>query len=238
MKGGSLLAPAALSFASGLLGAVGKSCRLFRLSRDQAGTGTEPQKRNNAVKRAIPALAAIALSGLAVPAQAYDSAYTELDLDACPVIETYEVGADWLCEGYGGIAVLVSEGDLRFTVSYGKDAAAESAFGQGFGPFNDLGPRIEWLLEADGGIAGTILRWFVAQPDYEAPDHQILVVTRIEPGNTCHVAYIDARANANANALAREAAENLIPDFECARDRIAMVGDWAIPHEISAALME
>src|SRR5690606_33747299 len=150
MKGGSLLAPAALSFASGLLGAVGKSCRLFRLSRDQAGTGTELQKRNNAVKRAIPALAVIALSGLAVPAQAYDSAYTELDLDACPVIETYEVGADWLCEGYGGIAVLVSEGDLRFTVSYGKDAAAESAFGQGFGPFNDLGPRIEWLLEADG----------------------------------------------------------------------------------------
>src|SRR5690606_20800569 len=148
--------------------------------------------RRTIMKFISAAVLGLGLGALTGEISAYDSAYTDLDLDACEKIATYELGTDWLCEGHGGIAFLVPEGDLRFTVSYGKDAAHERAFSQGFGPFNDLGPRIEWLLGADGGVAGTILRWHVAQPDYEAPDHQILVVTRIEPGNTCHVAYVDA----------------------------------------------
>jgi len=188
------------------------------------------------VKPLALALPLAVLAGLAEASHAYESAYTELDLDACTQVATYELGADWLCEGYGGVDVFIAEGDLRFLVSYGETPKEEYTAGQGFGPFNDLGPRIEWLLDGDGGVAGTILRWFIAQPDYEAPDHQVLVVTRIAPGNTCHVAYIDARANPDANALAREAADNLIPGFDCANDRIELVGDWAIPREVSAAL--
>lgn len=41
------------------------------------------------------------------------------------------------------------------------------------------------------------------------------VLPRLEPGNTCHVAYIDARRNAQANEMARQAARELVPGWNC-----------------------
>ena len=52
---------------------------------------------------------------------------------------------------------------------------------------------------------------------------QVLVVTRLEPGATCHVAYVDATANENANEMAREAADDLARDFDC-EDEPEIVG--------------
>jgi hypothetical protein len=64
---------------------------------------------------------------------------------------------------------------------------------------------------------------------------QMLVVTRLPPGPVCHVAYVDAQANPNANELARRAADRLARDFRCGADKVHVEGvkgravDLALP---------
>jgi len=53
----------------------------------------------------------------------------------------------------------------------------------------------------------------------------MLAVTRLPPGPVCHVAYIDAAANPNANDLAREAADELARDFKCGKDEVKVIGE-------------
>jgi hypothetical protein len=155
---------------------------------------------------------------LAMPAGAAElvSAYTDVDLEQCEMLSSDEVGATWACEGLDGYPVTISEGDLRMTVSYGEDAMDEVAMSQGFGPFNRLGAKMEWLSPADDpdGPIATILRWYLQKG--EGPgESQILVVTQLEPGAVCQIAWIDATANPNANEMARAAAEDLAGDFNC-----------------------
>lgn len=178
---------------------------------------------------AVPLLAAVALPLLpaAAAAQQVDSAYTDVNLDQCSVITADDFGATWACPGYKGIPVMIGEGDLRFFVSYGLKSTDEKAASQTLPPFNYLGPKIEWRLSnAEGGWKpfATILRYYTqAEPD--EPEGQVLVVTKLEMGATCHVAYIDARANSNANAMARDAADELAPDFDC-DDEPEIIGDF------------
>jgi hypothetical protein len=49
----------------------------------------------------------------------FTSAYTDLDIDQCLVLEADDFGASWACPGYKGFPVKVQEGDLRFSISYG-----------------------------------------------------------------------------------------------------------------------
>jgi hypothetical protein len=155
---------------------------------------------------------------LASPASAagFVSAYTDVDIEQCEMLSSDEVGATWACEGLDGYPVTISEGDLRMTVSYGEDAMDEVAMSQGFGPFNRLGAKMEWLSPKDDpdNPVATILRWYLQKG--EGPgESQILVVTQLEPGAVCQIAWIDATANKNANEMAREAAEELAGDFDC-----------------------
>lgn len=52
----------------------------------------------------------------------------------------------------------------------------------------------------------------------------MLAVTRLPPGEVCHVAYVDVAANPNANALARRAADELARDFKCGKDEVQIAG--------------
>jgi hypothetical protein len=154
----------------------------------------------------------------ASPASAAEfvSAYTDVDIEQCEMLSSDEVGATWACEGLDGYPVTISEGDLRMTVSYGEDAMDEVAMSQGFGAFNRLGAKMEWLTPKDDpdNPVATILRWYLQKG--EGPgESQILVVTQLEPGAVCQIAWIDATANKNANEMAREAAEELAGDFDC-----------------------
>lgn len=144
------------------------------------------------------------------------SAYTDVDVDDCQMISSDEVGGTWQCEGLDGYPVTISEGDLRMTVSYGENAMDEVAMSQGFGPFNRLGAKMEWLAPKDDPDkpVATILRWYL-QKSEGLGESQILVVTQLEPGAVCQVAWVDATANKNANDLAREAAAELAGDFDC-----------------------
>lgn len=165
-------------------------------------------------------------------AQFNQSEYTDVDLDQCTVISADDFGASWACNGYKGMPVMIAEGDLRMFVSYGLTSTEEPAATQTLPPFNTLGPKIEWRLSnVEGGYKpfATILRWKVSRTDPETGeplrDGEVLVVTRIEPGATCQVAWIDALANADANALARQAADDLAPDFACG-EVPRIVGDF------------
>lgn len=154
------------------------------------------------------------------------SVYTTLDLDQCrqeavPPTESVEPvdGAIWWCDGYGGVPVRVAEGDLRFLISYGANAAAERAAGQTLPQFNTINQTLEWRLDRTGRPFATILRFFTDNGlgDGSAKG-QVLVVTKLGgPGQVCHVGYVDALATPNANAVAREIADRA-PDFVCGQD--------------------
>lgn len=168
----------------------------------------------------------VVLGGLgAAQAQFNQSEYTDMDLDQCTVVQSDDFGSTWACSGFKGIPVMVAEGDLRMMVSYGLTSTEEKAASQTLPPFNHLGEKIEWRLSnVEGGYKpfATILRYFVQRTDAETgeeiEDGQVLVVTRVAPGATCQVAWIDALANPNANELARETADEMVPDFDCAND--------------------
>src|SRR4029077_9393160 len=96
------------------------------------------------------------------------------------------------------------------------------------GPFNSTEHTVEWRM-ADGKPFAIIQRWHIA--DNGDPDKQgrpntkaLLVVTRLPPGAVCHVAYVDAIANPNANELARKAADEVARGFKCDKDEVKIVG--------------
>jgi hypothetical protein len=179
-------------------------------------------------KPLLPLLAAFGLS-LAGPAQAaFDSAYTDIDLDLCTIVHADDFGASWACPGYKGYPLYVAEGDLRFLVSYGFGAPDEPAADQTLPPFNYLGPKLEWRLSnASGGFVpiATIVRYFTQTGDEDEKEGQVLVVTQLGEGKTCHIAYVDALANDDANELARQAADKA-GTFDCATDEIETLGNF------------
>jgi hypothetical protein len=157
------------------------------------------------------------------------SSYTDLNLNACTLVTADDMGGTFACPGYKGIPVMVAEGDLRMFVSYGLTSITEPAAQETLPPFNHLGPRIEWRLRTaeDGRLVAyaTILRWFTQREEGE-PEGQVLVVTQLKPGATCHVAYIDAVANEDANELAREAADDLAGNFMCGDEMPKVRGEF------------
>ena len=171
---------------------------------------------------------AFALTG-AANAQQIESSYTDLDLNLhCTVIQSDDFGSTWACPGLKGIPVMVSEGDLRMFVSYGLTSTTEKAAEQTLGPFNRLGDKIEWRVSNAEGYwkpFATILRYFTQREGTET-EGQVLVVTRVQPGATCQIAYVDALANPDANELARKTADERAKDFDCSKDEPEYVGKF------------
>ena len=181
---------------------------------------------------------------LPASAQAPQSQYTSTKGSACRTAEKNKPKEEmpWVvqsCKGAGGMLVRIFDVDLRQTVSFGKTLAAaakEPAAEQGFGPFNHAHDTIEWRMR-DGKPFATIQRWFIADNENPGPDGrpknvQILAVTRLSPA--CHVAYIDANANADANVLAQQAADEKATGFTCGKDEIAIVGKRGRGAELAA----
>lgn len=172
-----------------------------------------------------------ALIAAAAPAgaQQIESSYTDLDLNTmCTVIESDDFGSTWACPGLKGIPVMVAEGDLRMFVSYGLTSTTEKAAEQTLGPFNHLGEKIEWRVSNAEGYwkpFATILRYFVQREGTET-EGQVLVVTKVKPGATCQIAYVDALANPNANELARKVADEKARDFDCEANEPEFVGKF------------
>lgn len=178
-----------------------------------------------AIVTAMPALIGSA------SAQSFGSSYTSTAEKDCRVTNTGRVSGESICPGKAGLIVLVSENDLRQTISVGRNRKAaenEPAASAGFAPFNSANATVEWRA-IDGKPFAIIQRWLIA--DIDAPDKGsrptdkgLLVVTRLPPGAVCHVAYVDVAANPNPNELARKAADESARDFKCGKDELQFVG--------------
>jgi hypothetical protein len=146
-----------------------------------------------------------------------------------------------ICPGKAGLKVLVSEDDLRETVSVGRNRAAadsEPAAEAGFGPFNWTTTTVEWRA-LDGKPFAIIQRWHIADNSDEDKDGRpiakpLLIVTRLPPGPVCHVAYIDVKANPDANALARKTADEAARGFKCGIDEVKVIGKSGRAVELAA----
>jgi len=181
-------------------------------------------------------LAATTLVALAQPSLAADvtGAYTKIDFEkTCKVIEEIKEGGSvsMRCEGYRDYVVHFAEGDLRHAVRFGYIDKNAAAIWQSFGQWNQIGTTVEWRLAAGKPFAA-ILRWFIENTDDEGsadPNKvgQVLVVSRVgqpEDKQSCVVGYVDALANRNANAMARELADSHAVSFECGKDTPAYHG--------------
>jgi hypothetical protein len=167
-------------------------------------------------------LAASTLVALTISATAgsISSDYTKIDFKKdCQTISESEEGASITlqCKGLGSVPIHYAEGDLRAAVTFGDQPEGYDAPWQSFGPWNRINTTVEWRLE-DGKPFATILRWFLdnidpatgsADPKREG---NMLVISRVagldgKPG--CMVGLVDARANTNANELARKVADEM-----------------------------
>ena len=136
-----------------------------------------------------------------------------------------------VCPGSAGYVVLISEDDLRETVSVGRNrvgASKEPAAQTWFGPFNSTTHTVEWRA-VNGKPFAIIQRWHIADNADQDKDGRpiakpMLAVTRLSPGPVCHVAYVDVKANPNANELARKAADEIARDFKCGKDEVKVIG--------------
>ena len=178
-----------------------------------------------------------AASGMISPAnaQTFSSSYTSTAPKDCRTIgkpKDPDGGTMQVCPGKSGLVVVISEDDLRQTVSVGPNrmaAGKEPAAESWFAPFNSTSPTLEWRA-VDGKPFAIIQRWLIADNNDldkggSATSKPMLAVTRLPPGPVCHVAYIDGQANRNANELARQAADEFARDFKCGKDEVKVVGE-------------
>lgn len=200
-----------------------------------------PIPRNLAQTIPLVALGLAVLLALpAPPVRADDvgSAYTRLDLDnGCRWDELSEEEAEmaggncaW-CPGHGDVAVRFCEGDLRQSIQYGPIDPQKPVW-SGFGEFNHAGETIEWRLRYGRPFAA-IQRFFIENinPDTGAIEEtrrgQVLVVSTVATADnpvSCPAGYVDARANSDANAIARQVADNVAAGFRCGVDEAQFHG--------------
>jgi len=174
-------------------------------------------------KLQIAALLAVALVSSTAPAfaQLFVSSYTALTFEDCTVITTDDFGSTWACPGLKGLPVMVRESQRSFRVSYGLTSTTEKAADQTLPVENRLGEEIEWRVSnAEGSYKpfATILKFFIKAKAESEAEGQVLVVTKVSPGATCHVAYVDALANPDAEQLAQQTADEKARDFDCASE--------------------
>ncbi len=173
-------------------------------------------------KLQIAAIAGLALAALpgAAAAQLFNSSWTDLKFEDCTVVSSDDFGSTWACPGLKGLPVMVRESERRFRVSYGLTSTTEKAAEQTLPPINTPATEIEWRVSnAEGGYKpfASILK-FQVKAEGEGTDGEVLVVTKIAPGATCHVAYVDALANPDAEKLAQQAADEKAKDFDCGNE--------------------
>ena len=184
------------------------------------------------------ALLALCVAASPAASQSIEYVYTKFDAKTCKHEKGTEVEdyGSWLCPGYRNLRVLLSAGDQRMYVSFGPWKKDNIALSQTLPGFNDVYEgTVEWRIEKDAkGKArpfATILRWNAVTPDDRdkatgpiKSTGRVLVVTRLGPGGVCHVGYVDAKANPDANELARKLADEHARAFRCGKDKRIISG--------------
>jgi hypothetical protein len=166
--------------------------------------------------------------GAAESSYPYESFYTKLNLDQDCIFkkpaneEEAGMGSSGICRVKNAPVIYFMEGDLRQSLGFGAPKEYQS-----FGQFNHMNATIEWRIAQDRPYAA-IVRFFIENSNTKtgmvdkASEGQVLVIHRVAENledETCIVGLVDAKANRNANVLARKVADELASSFECATDR-------------------
>jgi hypothetical protein len=168
----------------------------------------------------------VALTRAAAAADEPYSVYSNFDLGTCAIVSKSREsgGVVQHCTGTGGFEFFVAEDDLRFFVGFGPNGRGQRAFQQTLSPFNSINNTVEFRLRPGNPAAfAAILRYRTADDNGEERGH-VLVVSKLDGAQACHMAYIDARANADANVLARRTADSMAGGFDCRRDQPKTIG--------------
>ena len=194
---------------------------------------TEPHDEHGWPLLALVCLAACSPHPAA--GQTVTRVYTQLDSDKCRHTKGKDVEdyGSWRCAGHDGIEVYLSAGDQRMQVSFGRNAAREPAARETFPRFNSAYKgTIEWRIETLPDGKPRAVRHHPALERQaggrRAGHHRPRAGgTRLGPGGVCHVGYVDARANPNANELAQQLADEKARGFKCGADKpvVARQGD-------------
>ena len=159
-----------------------------------------------------------------VSANPLKSLYTTIELEGCRKVRSQAERREWLCAGLEGYPVFIAEAGARTFVSVGADAHKRRAASQSLGTANALfrgtsrRATLEWrFVRRDGKVVpyATIQRYFTRAG---SRDGEVLVVTKVTASEDCHVAHVDAIANADAIALARSIADGEARNFDCAAE--------------------
>lgn len=149
------------------------------------------------------------------------SLYTTIDHKECRRAAPGTGNATWLCQGLEGYPVYIAEDKARTFVSVGPEPQRRRAASQTLGAANTLfrsnatRATLEWrFVRRNGKVLpyATIQRYFTRG---EGRSGEVLVVTKVTPTEDCHVAHIDALANPQAIALARQVADDEARRFDC-----------------------
>jgi hypothetical protein len=171
----------------------------------------------------------LALILIASPAfgQTVESVYVDLDLDRCEIVRKHQETGSVVqrCPGLAAFPIFVAEDDLRFFVGYGPNGQKQKAFSQTLPPFNTIHTKIEFRVKRSGKQPfASILRYFTESGEGR-PKGQMLVVSKIEGREACHMAYVDAQKAANPNEMARQIADSMAQTFRCGRDEAKEIAD-------------
>ena len=157
----------------------------------------------------------------------HDSTYTRLfeDCAETPVDDEPVVRID--CPGLPGWPVVVLAAEHGAVVAFserGIEAQWQERPPIG-GIFVNIGPVLEWRLDGAGAPIATILRYRYEMWNEDGNGthtaSQYLAVAALREGadpGACHVAYVEAGQQPDANMIARQAADYLAPDWQCGVD--------------------
>tara|TARA_R110002020_G_scaffold152123_3_gene329706 strand:+ start:301 stop:951 length:651 start_codon:yes stop_codon:yes gene_type:complete len=145
-------------------------------------------------------------------ANGFQSAYSNLNLENCEIIESSAESADktYQCDGYQNMNLFVRDGDGRFTLSAGQ----APDFLVGRQPFNMPGGKVEWRLK-DGEPHALIYRLNFQDPKPAGAGDDVLVVASLPAGGQSGCAQALVKQGPNQTKAARRYADMINEESDC-----------------------
>jgi len=180
------------------------------------------------------ALAVLALLFGVSSAMAAESTYLKFNFDKdCTSkppgsVKNFGMGSSAFCNFDNNPPLYFLQGELRQSAGFGAPGKYQS-----FGQYNSMSTTIEWRSNGARPYAAIVRFSIYASIDEiiaknKSREGQVLVVHRVAAGPddlTCIVGMVDARANKNANVIARQIADEIADGFKCGIDRPNYFGE-------------
>lgn len=151
------------------------------------------------------------------------SVFTALEAKDCESVPGRQGASALRCTGVGGVRVVLEDAGGRTFMTFEVDNGLAAA------------PAPRSLVSANSVISTrrrrAMIEWRVSRPDGEPIPYaaivrysttgagkrgEVLVVSKVGAGGSCHIAYVDALANRDAIVMAREIADHRARAHDCA----------------------